>query len=90
MREHLRECVSGRGVKSQNVGCGAQHFFVDMYFQHAHGNDNNCACFTTLVDCSDQANRAWNAVVNVYAMPALSDYLDEEIAKGVAAFKIRV
>ena len=35
MREHLRECVSGRGVKSQNVGCGAQLFFVDMYFQQA-------------------------------------------------------
>ena len=27
MREHLRECVSGRGVKSENVGCGAQRFF---------------------------------------------------------------
>ena len=27
MREHLRECVSGRGIKSQNVGCGAQRFF---------------------------------------------------------------
>ena len=35
MREHLRECVSGRGVKSQNVGCGAQRFFVDMCFQQA-------------------------------------------------------
>ena len=35
MREHLRECVSDRGVKSQNVGCGAQRFFVDMSFQHA-------------------------------------------------------
>ena len=36
MREHLRECISGRGeVKSQNVGCGAQHFFVDMCFQQA-------------------------------------------------------
>ena len=23
------------GVKSQNVGCGAQHFFVDMRFQQA-------------------------------------------------------
>ena len=29
MREHLRECVSGRGVKSQNVGCGAQRFFCE-------------------------------------------------------------
>ena len=35
MREHLRECVSGRGVKSQNVGCGAQRFFGDMCFQQA-------------------------------------------------------
>ena len=35
MREHLRECVSGRGIKSENVGCGAQRFFVDMYFQQA-------------------------------------------------------
>ena len=36
MREHLRECVSGRGVKSQNVGCGAQPFlFVDVCFQQA-------------------------------------------------------
>ena len=35
MREHLRECVSGQGVKSQNVGCGAQRFFVDMCFQQA-------------------------------------------------------
>ena len=35
MREHLRECFSGRGVKSQNVGCGAQRFFVDMCFQQA-------------------------------------------------------
>ena len=32
MREHLRECVSGQGIKSQNVGCGAQRFFVDMCF----------------------------------------------------------
>ena len=35
MREHFRECVSGRGVKSENVGCGAQRFFVDMCFQQA-------------------------------------------------------
>ena len=35
MREHLRECASGRGVKSQNVGCGTQRFFVDMCFQQA-------------------------------------------------------
>ena len=35
MREHLRECVSDWGVKSQNVGCGAQLFFVDMCFQQA-------------------------------------------------------
>ena len=35
MREHLRECVSGRGVKSENSGCGAQRFFVDMCFQQA-------------------------------------------------------
>ena len=35
MREHLRECVSGRGIKSENVGCGAQRFFVDMCFQQA-------------------------------------------------------
>ena len=35
MREHLRECVSGRGVKSQNVGGSAQRFFVDMCFQQA-------------------------------------------------------
>ena len=35
MREHLRECVSGRWVKSENVGCGAQRFFVDVYFQQA-------------------------------------------------------
>ncbi len=35
MREHLRECVSGRGVKSENVGCGAQRFFVDRGFQQA-------------------------------------------------------
>ena len=35
MREHLRECISGRGVKSQNVGCGAQRCFVDMCFQQA-------------------------------------------------------
>ena len=27
MREHLHECVSGRGIKSQNVGRGAQHLF---------------------------------------------------------------
>ena len=35
MREHLRECVSGRVIKSENVGCGAQRFFVDMCFQQA-------------------------------------------------------
>ena len=35
MREHLRECNSGRWGKSQNVGCGAQRFFVDMYLQQA-------------------------------------------------------
>ena len=35
MREHLRECNSGREIKSQNVGCGAQRFFVDMCFQQA-------------------------------------------------------
>ena len=35
MRELLRECVSGRGVKSQSVDCGAQRFFVDMCFQQA-------------------------------------------------------
>ena len=34
MRAHLRECVSGRGIKSQNVGCGVQRFFVDMCFEH--------------------------------------------------------
>ena len=35
MREHLRECASGRVIKSENVGCGAQRFFVDMCFQQA-------------------------------------------------------
>ena len=35
MREHLRECVSGRGIKSENVGCGAQLFFAEMCFQKA-------------------------------------------------------
>ena len=35
MREHLRECISGWRVKSQNVGCGAQRFFVVMCFQQA-------------------------------------------------------
>ena len=33
MREHLRECVSGRGVKSQNVAPNV--FFVDVCFQQA-------------------------------------------------------
>ena len=32
MREHLRECVSGRGVKSQSVGCGAKSFLWTCAF----------------------------------------------------------
>ena len=35
MREHLRECVSGRGVKSEMLVVAPNVFFVDMYFQQA-------------------------------------------------------
>ena len=35
MREHLRECVSGRGVKSHNAWLWRPTFFVDMCFRQA-------------------------------------------------------